>query len=113
MAVQSTSVDEPPDDVTVVGELSMHHMHDLTLQSGNPVPATLDDDAKPSKEEDEQVQAQTNVVEEQSPHGLTDQTNFLPTKQVIMVFLGLSVALACSFLDQTMYVLQMLALMSS
>ncbi|KAI0087353.1 MFS general substrate transporter [Irpex rosettiformis] len=32
---------------------------------------------------------------------LTDQTNFLPTKQVIMVFLGLSVALACSFLDQT------------
>lgn len=35
-------------------------------------------------------------------HGLTDQTNFLPTRQVITVFMGLSVALACSFLDQTM-----------
>jgi hypothetical protein len=34
--------------------------------------------------------------------GLTDQTNFLPTRQVITVFLGLSVGLACSFLDQTM-----------
>ncbi|TFK49175.1 MFS general substrate transporter [Heliocybe sulcata] len=32
---------------------------------------------------------------------LEDQTNFLPTRQVITVFLGLSVALACSFLDQT------------
>lgn len=33
---------------------------------------------------------------------LTDQTNFLPTRQVITVFMGLSVALACAFLDQTM-----------
>ena len=32
---------------------------------------------------------------------LTDQTNFLPTKQVITVFMGLSVALACALLDQT------------
>jgi hypothetical protein len=32
---------------------------------------------------------------------LTDQTNYLPTRQVIAVFLGLSVALACSYLDQT------------
>ncbi|KIP12091.1 hypothetical protein PHLGIDRAFT_62405 [Phlebiopsis gigantea 11061_1 CR5-6] len=71
-------------------------MHDLTLQ---PAHATFDDDAKLSKEEDEEAQA--DAVEETSPHGLTDQTNFLPTKQVIMVFLGLSVALACSFLDQT------------
>ena len=47
---------------------------------------------------------------ENVPHGLTDQTNFLPTKQVITVFMGLSVALACSFLDQTMYVLTLLLL---
>ena len=37
------------------------------------------------------------------PHGLTDQTNLLPTRQVIYIFMGLSVAQACSFLDQTMY----------
>ncbi|KDQ58485.1 hypothetical protein JAAARDRAFT_34295 [Jaapia argillacea MUCL 33604] len=35
------------------------------------------------------------------PHGLADQTNFLPARQVIMVFLGLSVGLSCAFLDQT------------
>ncbi|EPQ54241.1 MFS general substrate transporter [Gloeophyllum trabeum ATCC 11539] len=35
------------------------------------------------------------------PAELTDQTNFLPTRQVITVYLGLSVALACSFLEQT------------
>lgn len=34
-------------------------------------------------------------------HQLTDQTNFLPIRQVITVFLGLSVALACAYLDQT------------
>jgi hypothetical protein len=36
------------------------------------------------------------------PDGLDDQTNFLPTKQVITVFFGLSFSLACAFLDQTM-----------
>ncbi|EJT98276.1 MFS general substrate transporter [Dacryopinax primogenitus] len=33
---------------------------------------------------------------------LQDQSNFLPTKQVVIVFLGLGVALTCSFLEQTM-----------
>jgi hypothetical protein len=33
---------------------------------------------------------------------LQDQTNLLPVKQVITVFVGLSMALFCSLLDQTM-----------
>ena len=33
---------------------------------------------------------------------LQDQTNLLPTRQVILVFIGLCVALFCSLLDQTM-----------
>ena len=33
---------------------------------------------------------------------LQDQTNLLPVKQVIFVFLGLTCALFCSLLDQTM-----------
>jgi hypothetical protein len=33
---------------------------------------------------------------------LQDQTNLLPTRQVIMVFVGLTAALFCSLLDQTM-----------
>jgi hypothetical protein len=35
---------------------------------------------------------------------LQDQTNLLPARQVIIVFAGLSMALFCSLLDQTMYV---------
>ncbi|KAH8831764.1 MFS general substrate transporter [Flagelloscypha sp. PMI_526] len=33
--------------------------------------------------------------------GLTDQTNFLPRRQLFLAFIGLSAALGCSFLDQT------------
>jgi hypothetical protein len=33
---------------------------------------------------------------------LQDQTNLLPVKQVIFVFIGLTCALFCSLLDQTM-----------
>jgi hypothetical protein len=40
-------------------------------------------------------------------HGLTDQTNYLPTRQVIAVFAGLNLAVMVGFLDQTMYVLLM------
>jgi len=36
--------------------------------------------------------------------GLQDQTNLLPARQIILVFLGLSCALFVSLLDQTMYV---------
>jgi hypothetical protein len=36
--------------------------------------------------------------------GLTDQTNFLPMRQVIYIFCGLSLGLGCTFLDQTMWV---------
>ncbi|KAH7097412.1 MFS general substrate transporter [Auriculariales sp. MPI-PUGE-AT-0066] len=34
-------------------------------------------------------------------NGLQDQTAFLPAKQVVAVYMGLSLALLCSFLDQT------------
>jgi hypothetical protein len=37
-------------------------------------------------------------------HGLTDQTNYLPTRQVITVFAGLNLAVMVGFLDQTMFV---------
>lgn len=33
---------------------------------------------------------------------LQDQTNLLPFKQLVLVFIGLSAALFCSLLDQTM-----------
>jgi hypothetical protein len=33
---------------------------------------------------------------------LQDQTNLLPVKQVILVFIGLTCALFCSLIDQTM-----------
>jgi hypothetical protein len=33
--------------------------------------------------------------------GLTDQTNYLPPRRVITVYLGLSIGLVCSILEQT------------
>ncbi|KDQ59098.1 hypothetical protein JAAARDRAFT_652302 [Jaapia argillacea MUCL 33604] len=45
--------------------------------------------------------ASTIGVTPSFPEGLTDQTNFLPARRVITVYVGLSIALACSFLEQT------------
>lgn len=56
-----------------------------------------DEDEKTSMKVEETVMAPPH-------HRLTDQTNFLPARQVFVIFCGLSVALACAFLDQTMYV---------
>lgn len=92
----SSVIDEPPDDVTVVGVVAASlPMDDLEGQPAAPV----------TKNDSGDGANQQSSPGEASPAGLTDQTNFLPTKQVITVFLGLSVALACAFLDQTMYVL--------
>ena len=55
--------------------------------SANPLPPTA---AKPSN---------TRVE-------LQDQTNFLPFRQLLLVFAGLSMAMGCPMLDQTMYVLR-------
>ncbi|KZT60557.1 MFS general substrate transporter [Calocera cornea HHB12733] len=63
-------------------------LHDLRLaKSLVETPITPPDQDTPSNE-------QTVVLQ--------DQSNFLPTKQVIIVFLGLGIALMCSFLEQTM-----------
>ena len=55
-------------------------------------------------DEDEKTSVKVEETVTDPHHGLTDQTNFLPARQVFVVFCGLSVALACAFLDQTMYV---------
>jgi hypothetical protein len=92
-AQKRVSEEELVDDATVVGVVAASQPAD-DLVTAPTAPVTMsDDDAKPKEQ---------SSPEAPSPHGLTDQTNFLPTRQVITVFLGLSVALACSFLDQTM-----------
>ncbi|GJE94802.1 MFS general substrate transporter [Phanerochaete sordida] len=89
-----TRGDETPDDATVVSVAAVSlPVDELQLQPAAPA-ATAGGPAKADKQP-------SSPSEEAPPLGLTDQTNFLPTKQVITVFLGLSVALACSFLDQT------------
>jgi hypothetical protein len=54
-------------------------------------------------EESKDVEAQT-VVEQgkRKKLELQDQTNLLPHRQVLIVFAGLSMALFCSSLNQTM-----------
>ncbi|KIP08458.1 hypothetical protein PHLGIDRAFT_377944 [Phlebiopsis gigantea 11061_1 CR5-6] len=54
-----------------------------------------------SLEDDEDEKTSMKTVMTPPHHGLTDQTNFLPARQVFVIFCGLSVALACAFLDQT------------
>lgn len=85
------SVDEPQDDAATV--VSMPINPDTMMYT----PST------PVSETDVHVK-ETLTNPGCPPEGLEDQTNFLPTKQVVMVFMGLSIALACSMLDQTMYV---------
>lgn len=89
----SSVANELPDDATVVGVMDASQpIHAPVMNSCH-----SDDTVK--------ADAQLSAPEEAPPPaGLTDQTNFLPTKQVITVFMGLSVALACAFLDQTVYV---------
>lgn len=67
-------------------------------------------DGRDNGAQDQDLEAQDG---QQTPPGkgkgrkeveLQDQTNLLPVRQVIVVFAGLSAALFCSLLDQTMYV---------
>ena len=99
-AQKEVSTDELVDDTaTVVGVAAASQPVDVSALSST-APTSGDDVAMKSSSKG------TSSPEGPSPHGLTDQTNFLPTRQVITVFLGLSVALACAFLDQTVYVFE-------
>jgi len=55
---------------------------------------------------DEETKIGAEEVSEKKPKApkLQDQTNLLPVRQVILVFVGLTCALFCSLIDQTMYV---------
>ncbi|KAJ3552656.1 hypothetical protein NM688_g4034 [Phlebia brevispora] len=82
------SVDEPQDDAATVVSIPVNQ----DSMVGSPT--------SPASETDVHVK-ETAADLTCPPEELEDQTNFLPTKQVIMVFMGLSIALACSMLDQT------------
>lgn len=56
-----------------------------------------------NKGESQDVEAQAEGKEgKRQKLILQDQTNLLPVRQVLVVFVGLSMALFCSLLDQTM-----------
>jgi len=55
----------------------------------------------PSKEDEVPDLTIHNQTKEEAVKELTDQTNLLPTRQVISIFFGLSIAIILSFLDQT------------
>lgn len=74
-------------------EHSEHHDHD----HGNLVKTG------PGGDEESKIGAEENSEKKKTPE-LQDQTNLLPVKQVILVFVGLTCALFCSLIDQTMYV---------
>lgn len=51
---------------------------------------------------DEEAKIESEKSGQKKKFELQDQTNLLPTKQIIFVFVGLTCALFCSLLDQTM-----------
>jgi hypothetical protein len=53
-------------------------------------------------EEVPETEGETGVEAKKKAPELQDQTNLLPVKQVILVFVGLTCALFCSLIDQTM-----------
>lgn len=71
---------------TPVNEYGPEHVQQAQVALPDAVVAVAPDGAKLTKQHAEEL--------------LEDQSNFLPRKQVIIVFLGLSAALACSFLEQ-------------
>ena len=96
MTAQISTVEDPSDNLVVVDVVPFQPPTVTAVpvpHAGNPV--VQDSSEKTSVNEVEAVELPAHV--------LTDQTNFLPTRQVITVFCGLSVALACAFLDQTMW----------
>jgi hypothetical protein len=54
------------------------------------------DDNKEGKDQDR------GQAKDKDKYELEDQTNLLPVRQVIVIFMGLNCALFCSLLDQTM-----------
>ena len=96
MAAETPSVGTPSDELAVV-DAAPFQLTTPVLTSGTHTMVTI------TKGDGEKTSIDEQEVVVTLPHGLTDQTNFLPTRQVIIVFCGLSVALACAFLDQTMY----------
>jgi hypothetical protein len=55
-------------------------------------------------DEEQAAKMGAEEVSNKKPPELQDQTNLLPVKQVILVFVGLTCALFCSLIDQTMWV---------
>ncbi|KAI0701349.1 MFS general substrate transporter [Cytidiella melzeri] len=74
---------------------------DVETRSCHDSKTTQDIEATPTATVIDAAISSTQRVKSDDTVELVDQTNFLPTRQVITVFIGLSVALACSFLDQT------------
>lgn len=95
MTIQAPDVETPSDDLIVVDATPFQATTAATALSLHA--AHSDVQANNVKTSIEEIEVGTAAARE-----LTDQTNFLPTRQVIIVFSGLSVALACAFLDQTM-----------
>ncbi|KAH9921048.1 major facilitator superfamily domain-containing protein [Fomitopsis serialis] len=89
--MSSSQLKDVKDDIDVREDLVLALPEAAHGASGSDVPA-------PTSSDEQRADASNNNGDSVE---LTDQTNFLPTRQVIMVFLGLSIALMCSFLDQT------------
>lgn len=75
--------------------------HDFKEES-----ATWESDNKKDHEKSESDSNQSSVIETQQDNSkgdLQDQTNLLPMKQLFIVFAGLSSAMFCAMLNQTMF----------
>lgn len=76
---------------------------DLDGVRNPPSPSNGSDGERTAHEEDRDGEgAAGDDKKDKKKFELTDQTNLLPVKQVMLIFAGLNCALFCSLLDQTM-----------
>lgn len=80
--------------------LDTHHEHD-EHEHGESEPQHAPNTSPPVDEE-AGPGAEEQRPKEKKKFELQDQTNLLPVKQIMLIFMGLNCALFCSLLDQTM-----------
>ncbi|WWC66326.1 uncharacterized protein I206_100227 [Kwoniella pini CBS 10737] len=109
MATHETGGFDPEDHENINGEDDGLHTHDeiehehddgtptqSRRNSNQPVPTE-----EQEEDEEKKIQGKKSRFGKKKQVELQDQTNLLPVKQVIAVFVGLTCALFCSLLDQT------------
>ena len=91
----STAVSEQSRDAEILDQAAVGLSPLLAVAPAHPQPPSPDDDVE------KQESPVSSPTDGKTVDGLTDQTNRLPTRTVLLIFFGVGSAVMLSFLDQT------------